>query len=594
MNHAIAIATRELRERSRLFALAAALACVPFLVSLLPAARANRADVIGLTGAVIAAALTVGAAILLGVNIIGRDLAERRLSFYFSKPISAAALWSGKAAAGLITILTCLTIVAGPVVLFVGDSWRAGGRATGALLFMTAIPAVVLFLVSHAISTMVRSRSPLVALDLVLAAAAAALIYLVAARVAFAGAIGQAFGLINVVGIALVIALAIAPVFQLAHGRTDRRRSHVALSRAFWPAVAVIVIAAAAYAWWLTTPGLEDIDEIQVADALPAGDFSIVSGEARNRGEYQASFVVNRRTGETFRLPSPIWWGAEASRDGRIMTWLEPAGALRRNGQFVLNVRNLETGETRETDIVVGGTDYAVSDDGSRAAMMSGGLLTVYDLPTGRMLASARAGRATQLYFASADVVRVHEVGRARPEPVRIMELDIRSRSYTARGQTPAPQAYLLMASADGARLLVDAKTVVNGRTGQTLLTLPPWPALEQRARMLSDGSVARTGVVRGTTHVQIIDLSGAVQSEIVLNGMRHALIVGEAEGKKLLVYGRKATGLPRTGFVIDLASGKIDRTVANPDGWWPRWGTDPRASIIPANAIDWKVKGRA
>jgi hypothetical protein len=225
---------------------------------------------------------------------------------------------------------------------------------------------------------------------------------------------------------------------------------------------------------------------------------------------------------------------------------------------------------------------------------MSGGLLTVYDLQSGRMLASARAARATQLYFASPNVVRVHEMGRATPARVRIMELDIRSRSYKESGLTPATEAYYLTASRDGSRLLIDANTVLNARTGETLFMLPQWTALAQRSRMLPDGSIARTGVVGGANHVQIIDPNGAVQNEVVLAGMRHALIVGESEGNKLLVVGRKGTSLPRTGFVIDLATGKIDRTVPNPDGWWPKSGTDPRTSVIPANAIEWKVKGRA
>ena len=594
MNHAVAIATRELKEQSRLFILAAGLAFVPFLVSILPAARAHRADVIGLTGVVIAAALTLGTAIALGASVIGRDLAERRLSFYFSKPVSAAALWSGKAIAGVITSLACLVIIAIPAFLAVGTTWRAGGREMGTLLMMIATPAVVLFFISHALATMVRSRSALVALDLVLAAAAAAALYLVVARIAFAGAIGQAFTLINVVAFAIIAALAVAPIFQLAHGRTDRRRSHVALSRTFWPAVAVILLAAGAYVWWFTTPDLEDIDELELAEALPAGDFSVVSGEVHNRGIYQASFIVNRRTGEAFRLPSPIWWGAEASRDGRTMTWLEPVGAFRRNGQFVLSVRNLETGQTRKTDVVVGGTDYAVSHDGSRVAMLSGGLLTVYDLATGRMIASARAGNAAQLYFASPDVVRVHEQGRQRPAAVRIMELDLRSRTYEQSGLTPASRIYYLTASHDGSRLLIDTNTVINARTGETLYTLPQWTAIEQRARMLPDGSVARTGFVSGMSRVQVIDGDGQVRADVVLPRMRYATVVGEAEGGKMLVVARERHNGPRTGFVINRSSGTIERTVADPEGWWPKSGGDPRTSVIPANAIDWKVKGRA
>ena len=94
MSAAIALFTRELRGRTRLFVSCAVLACVPFLATLLPAAQAHRADVIAMVGGFLAICVGAAVALATGGSVIMRDLAERRMSFWFAKPLHPAALWA--------------------------------------------------------------------------------------------------------------------------------------------------------------------------------------------------------------------------------------------------------------------------------------------------------------------------------------------------------------------------------------------------------------------------------------------------------------------------------------------------------------------
>ncbi len=105
--------------------------------------------------------------------IVG-ETKEKRISFFFSRPIPSASLWAGKLVAAIsITVATALLAFA--------PGWLSGNRAARSLWGFDATPgttvlaalalAVVLVLGSHAVVTVARLRSPWVVLDLVLAPA---------------------------------------------------------------------------------------------------------------------------------------------------------------------------------------------------------------------------------------------------------------------------------------------------------------------------------------------------------------------------------------------------------------------------------------
>src|ERR1700748_572845 len=110
-----------------------------------------------------ASAYALALAGALGATVIGKELREGRLSFYFSRPLSGTALWFGKLLAAAILLILAFGIVALPVFLSGGHELA---QWTGnPFVFPAAVLglAAVVFFVAHGLAT--TMRSPWVALD---------------------------------------------------------------------------------------------------------------------------------------------------------------------------------------------------------------------------------------------------------------------------------------------------------------------------------------------------------------------------------------------------------------------------------------------
>lgn len=587
VKQAILIAGRELRGRSRLFLFAAAFAVIPFAATLLPGARGHRADVIGIAGALLGAGLSFTVAIALGATTVGRELTERRLSFWFARPISGVALWIGKAAGALLASIACLLIVAGPAFLAVGRNWNAGDTRRSEILLIAPLTMIILFLVSHALSTVIRSRSTLLALDAVLLAGVATALYVVARRVAAAGDPRQAFELVNGAATLLVAGLALAPAWQLAQGRTDPRRNHIAFSRAFWPMAIVVVLATGAFAAWLITPDLDDLDRITMIQQPPVGNWAVASGYDEQRRGFEATFLVDGASGRTVRMPTPLWWGMTVSRDGRTVAWLQPDAFLRTTERTLYTRRLDDPGaEVVETTIRTNGKQVVLSDDGHRAAVADEKTISVHDLGSGALLASVsvpEGNAVANLFFTSPDVVRIVQPGRGDLDALRIFEWNLAARSLVKTGQSAEGLHGPASASADGTRLYNGAGVILDARSGATIGRLPEWNASSTLVRMLHDGSVVRTGTADGKAHVQMFAPDGTMRHEIVLAGMQHAFTSAATSDGKVIVAA--SNGARRNTYAIDLASGRIARVLEGTRAHWPGWHTDPRSFAYPAGA---------
>src|SRR5438270_7127618 len=103
MNATVAIARRELLEKRFVFLAAVAFAALAFVVPFVPGVHAEqKREAIVVVSTILSVGFTLGLATILGATTIGRDLSEGRLSFYFTRPIPAAAIWSGKLIAAVI------------------------------------------------------------------------------------------------------------------------------------------------------------------------------------------------------------------------------------------------------------------------------------------------------------------------------------------------------------------------------------------------------------------------------------------------------------------------------------------------------------
>lgn len=588
MNAAFAIAARELRDKSRLFLTAAALATIPFLATLLPGSRPfGQESVVAMVAGFLSIALGWGVALTLGASTIGRELSDGRLSFYFSKPIPPWAIWAGKAAAALIAALGCFAIVAVPAFLYSGETWTSTWTLPPPLLLaVTVLGAIVLFFVTHAAASMIRSRSALIAVDFVLLVIAVAAVALLLRPLLLGMAVLLTRGVAVAVGAAVLLAMMLAPVGQLAVGRTDKKRSHAALSKFLWPAIAVILLVAALYVAWVVSVGPDEL--VKKEDHLaqsPQNGWLWITGQARNRGDYHASFLV-APDGKWQRVP-PIWWGAMFSRDGSRVAWLEPQG-WRPPGDLELIVRDLSTSDARPLATgLTGYNDFVMSDDGRRVAIVDGDTVSVHDLDANRLLVSARGLPASSwglwFYFVGPDIVRIITLPGnrdARRSPT-LWELNVAQRKLTKTGTVEPIATSYPVATPDGSRLLFRREgLVVDGRTGATLVRLP---AGRWGSSMLSDGTLLTLGEAGALVRMTIYAPDGTRRGEVSLPGMRTVVVRGEIAPGKIMVNGtRRVLGGREDdnwrAFIIDTATAKVERVDENFYGPFVAWRhTDPR-----------------
>ncbi|HEX6083299.1 MAG TPA: hypothetical protein VF266_02160 [Thermoanaerobaculia bacterium] len=563
MSAAIALFTRELRGRTRLFVSCAVLACVPFLATLLPAAQAHRADVIAMVGGFLAICVGAAVALATGGSVIVRDLAERRMSFWFAKPLHPAALWFGKASAALLTCLLSFAIIAVPAMLAGGGAWKNYWLGETSVLGVSALGIAVLFLVSHAFATVVRSRSLLLALDFFFAVVAVGALLLLVWPVVLGGAVEVTKWLALGIAAAMLAVLAIAPVWQLERGRADIRRSHAAFSRFFWPGIGVVLLVAGSYVAWLVSAKPADLQTVASVEQAPRSTKVLVTGTAAGRGDYQSTFLLDRTTGSYERVATPPWWGIESSQDGKVLAWLQPSGLFRVR-QLELHVNGRATGILASLS-----SRMVLSGDGARVAIDNGRTVTVYDVATGRIAGSAAgfdSRSQASMYFVTSDLLRVVET-----PPLRIAELDLRTRRLTRTGSPlSAALRNSVSVSGDGTRMFVRGPNVIaDARSGAAIATLDA--ERYGAASMLHDGSVVAAAFAKGAARVHLYGPDGVRRHELTLPGTPGLWITGEVEGGRVLLTTRHGM------LVVDVNRGVIVRKLDGVRGPTPHLGADPR-----------------
>lgn len=586
MNAALLIASRDLRDRGRLFFVAACMAVVPFLASF--AVKENREAAIAMVSAVVSMAYTCALALGMGVSMIGRDLTEKRMSFFFARPVSPASIWIGKVAGGIATWLGAFLIVMLPTFLFANAGWKQMMWATGwpSLIAFTLITATALFFISHAASTMIRSRSALVAVDFLLLAITVIAIFAMLRPILLGGGLDVAQRIVSVAGIATILILAVAPVWQIARGRVDARRNHAAFSAAFWSGMVVVVIGVAAYATWVISPSLAAMTDLFAADQSPDGKWIYVSGQTKNRGSYLASFLVHRETGERERVAVSPWGTVHATRDGKSIVWMQYDDLLPGRGSFRFYTRRLEPGAKQiATPLTVSTPRHQqLSNDGSRIAITHGDRLEVYELATGRLLgaASINAGDIASIFFAGTNVVRVVEITQGATRQLTIRTFDLARKKFSNSAPIPVQGSRFVQCDEEGSRIYVRGSgVVIDAGTGAVATQLPVQPARAPFAAMLRDGTM----MVTRDGRLYHFDRNGAPLADIAIP-VPQALVVAQlGESKVVMMKGGQKPAEWIT-FVVDLAAKKSGTVTKGMLGAYSWWG-DP---LVPKFAEDAEI----
>jgi hypothetical protein len=506
----LAVFEREIAERRLLAPVALALGLLTLAAPLLPGVPAVGAEDLRSGMAVgLALAMSLILALILGGSVISRDLAEKRLGFYFSRPLSGWAVWAGKLSAaaalalgsGILVVLPAVLVggglgLIGKGDLFLGPVGLAIGWVVLALLFV---------LVGHAAGVILRSRSAWLTLDVAGLAVVGGLGWAAARRLLAAGAVGAAEILSVYLVLLSLAALTAAGAVQVIRGRTDARRGHRLLSLTLWGTLLAGILAAQGWASWILAVDPEDLESVQVVAVDPYGPWVAVFGPAKSRFGYSPEFLLNVDTGRAALVQAPVsglWFRLRFSADGRWAAWLEPEGG---SPQGPFNLFRPERTRTAVSDLT---WLIAISSDGHRVALGSDRRITVAEVPSGRLLATGELPRnlgsyRDSLLFVGAERLRVYGGDLFEPDArydgengaFEIGELPVAGGRIVRVGrieQVDDPNV-----SRDGSRILAfrrgDHRAVLfDGATGATLGELPPSEELEN-AYFLADGRIALT-----------------------------------------------------------------------------------------------------
>jgi ABC-type transport system involved in multi-copper enzyme maturation permease subunit len=553
MNGTLIIARRELNEKRFVFVAALAFTALALIVPFMPGVQAGeRRSALVMASLILSTAFTLGLAAILGSNIIGRELSDGRLSFYFSKPISAASIWFGKLMAAVLLVLVSFALIVTPAFLAgVGAVVRTWTPLRDALPTLRIIlgTAAVFFLLGHVIGTLVRSRSAWIAFDFIAVAVSGAALWLLGRLLLLGFAVDLTKRLALIFSIYAALAIIVAGAWQVAQGRTDRKRSHMELSRFLWMSVGCgLLVLAAFVAWVVSVP----MSQIAPDFALQSGDgsWAILGGTTKHRGDYRAAFLYNVADGRAVRVSAlEPWWGSGFSGNGRIASWIVPT-----MGTGVLYIARLDSPKPQpiDTGITFAG-GYSLSDDGSRvAAINRDGNVTVYDIASRASLGSARVpeGRYLSVVFESKDLVRIY----SHNTPSLIFEYDVARKSLRQTGQLPTEYFRLNRSST---RALVVKRPNMEIRDARTGALLSVVEGDSRYGRFLRDGRI----LAIESSKLHLLTPDGVPIRDIALPAPMEPFPIVDAGDNLLVVVVRPENMTVRfAAAVIDLDRGMVLR----------------------------------
>jgi ABC-type transport system involved in multi-copper enzyme maturation permease subunit len=628
-----ALLKAELRARDHLLIAAAAAGLLVLLMPLAPGlAHLDPADVRVVAAWILAAILGPAVAIGLGATMIGAELSEGRLGFFLARPLSPATLWWARLSASLATTLGVVVLILGPAFIL-HPSGPGLEPPFDWTLAWTAIPFLLLtlLLASHAVGTVLRSRTAWLAVDAIGLLMVAGLLWASLAPLVQIGALSAAIDLIIWLAVLTPIALAVAGSIQLALGRADIHRSHRVLSITLLSLGIAISLGLKAVSFDILHPSLSDIESIDAATTSPRSSWMIVSGsQERTNGllpsriaVHSPTFLLDSSTGAHVSAGAVAPWSqalcTSFTPDGSMALVLEleavcpqPRSRAVRwdlSGDHPRRMPSLLVVEEPEFE------PWALSSDGARVAYSTEGLLSVYDLDQEREAASFKLqGRLVKAWFVDRDLLRLYlrdstsaddssDASTSQPEALRIIELDIANRGHRPTGTVELPYAEpswftLLDLSPDGSDLLVGYRTralepdpdgtdeasspggsendrwqtlLVDSRTGE--LASPAGMDQAGLAIFLCDGRIATTMTHDGRSVLRILDIESGTHNDIDLGRIKRYSLLGENDSGQLLLTARQAEdgwSSPRKALWVDLATGEVTPVPEPLDPRWP------------------------
>jgi len=610
MSRLLALAGRELRERWLLFPGAFVAGFLPLV---LPAFGVEREllPTVGVTGAVL---LGAAAAVVIGSSMLARDAANGRLGFLFSRPLPWGTIWGGKWLAAIALAAASAFLNAIPWMAAYplsslgghhGDSWlRAMLDGPGTLLGFVVI--VLIVGLANFGATLFRSRSPWLALDLVLMLAATWATWRYVSPLWLYGIIGRGDWTIALVLLPLALGLLLGSVVQVAVGRTDLDRAHRALSLGFWAVIGCTLAFAAGNWQWVRSTG-PDAVSVHAVTRDAAGRWIYVEGNAPHSGWYPHGFLIDTTTGRYLARPGPdrerehIGMGMLFSADGRFGALpgkdRDGRGAALRLFDLTGEAPRLKEVALESSSPPTWKTIFALSPTAASIFVVHESGASFYELPSGRRVATTtippgwRPAAARYLAEGAARAWLIPGGLRARAE-MRVVDLGADGASSGATfpidtAIDPVLAWRGVLPDADGRRILT-ADTGLHlrdGVTGAPLARLVEGTG-DIRALFLADGRIVAEGRADAqppSAHPRlwVFDRVGTklADFELPLLPPGRLGIGPEVAPGRVVVWSHRDWLLLEHALVVDVASGGV---VDKLPGLRPALGLPRTSSAVP------------
>ena len=177
---------------------------------------------------------TLGVSLIVGMSLLGEELTNSRLSFYFARPFRPGTIFGGKVVAGvLLALFMQITIISLVALALPELAWRGSTLAKQGMLTLAGervLATVACAMLGMAVSVVLGGKTRWFLVDAVCVTIVGVIGTWAALNISLEEALPQvgAFGL-------AVFALGLATARALSHGRTDRIRAHATLSTTLWP-----------------------------------------------------------------------------------------------------------------------------------------------------------------------------------------------------------------------------------------------------------------------------------------------------------------------------------------------------------------------
>jgi hypothetical protein len=551
-------------------------------------------------------------ALYLGATVLCQDLNEGRHGFYFSRPLSGLALWAGKFGAAWAVALGAMLLAIIPATLLGGGlaqlkgvdnplwTYNFGPQMLSSLWMplLAAMAALLFMAFAHAASVM-RSSSPWIILDVVMVVLLPALAWWALRHLMTFQTPLLFMVLIVAFAVSLLVGLLAAGAVQTVAGRADLRRGHRALSLTLWAILTGCVLAADGYAFWATAVSPKDLRSVTTVDQAPGSPWIVMEGALSHRGPYAwSSFLANTQTGAYRSVRGNRWGGGVSiSPDGKMAAAFERPFSFD-NGPSELVSYDLSgpgVPQPVRHAITVSSawdSDAVFSPDGSRLALLSEDNLSLYELPSWKLLVVQRLSSApsvkgtTRLLFLDRDHLRILRGESSGPRAAQvgttILEFDVAEKTLQQTGQVAA-RSYLLRFDATRSRMLAvleqnDAYllSLCDARTGAVTKTLADSGRHRLIASFLKDGRILAAERGDAQFFLRLYSSVGELQRTCTLSGSWIAATGPEVSGGKVVVefWERRTKQIDAKQVrLFDPATGDLQilPSLRPSQNWWQR-----------------------